>query len=170
MTKIQLRQVNLNDIDILLTIENDETAWKFSENNRIYSRDEITQFVKSDHSLEKYGQLRFMVQMKETNTVVGCMDLFDHNTECRRAGVGVYVLPDFRGQHIGSSSVQELMDIAQEKFNIRLFYCSIHEENITSIKLFENCGFKLTGKREKWTTSLTGKKWADVHLYQKERG
>ena len=87
----------------------------------------------------------------ENNEVLGWAALTAVSGRCVYAGVGeisVYVAAAVRGKGIGKKLLQALI-AASEKNNFWTLQAGIFPENEASVKIHEDCGFRIIGKREK---------------------
>lgn len=80
------------------------------------------------------------------------------------AEVSVYIAPPFSGQKVGVSLLQELIG-ASEKQGFWTLQAGIFPENIASLKIHEQLGFRTIGKREK-VGKLKGI-WRDTVLMER---
>ena len=87
----------------------------------------------------------------EDNEVLGWAALTPVSGRCVYAGVGevsVYVSKKARGKGIGKKLLNALIN-ESEKNNFWTLQAGIFPENIASIKIHEECGFRVIGAREK---------------------
>jgi phosphinothricin acetyltransferase len=87
----------------------------------------------------------------ENNEVLGWAALTAVSGRCVYAGVGevsVYVAAAARGKGIGKKILQALIT-ESEKNNFWTLQAGIFPENTGSVKIHEDCGFRIIGKREK---------------------
>lgn len=87
----------------------------------------------------------------ENNTVLGWAALTAVSGRCVYAGVAetsVYVSADARGKGIGKDLLTALIK-ESEQHNFWTLQAGIFPENIASIKIHEECGFRIIGRREK---------------------
>lgn len=87
----------------------------------------------------------------ENNEVLGWAALTAVSGRCVYAGVGevsVYVAAAARGKGIGKKLLQALIT-ESEKNNFWTLQAGIFPENTGSVKIHEDCGFRIIGKREK---------------------
>jgi phosphinothricin acetyltransferase len=92
-----------------------------------------------------------IVSTDEKGTISGWAALTPVSGRCVYAGVAevsVYVSERFRGKGIGSILLNELI-LRSEQNNIWTLQAGIFPENIPSIQLHKNCGFRIIGTREK---------------------
>lgn len=78
------------------------------------------------------------------------VDLYDFHPHHRRAGLGIYIDPDYRKRGLAFKALQLLISHAFEMIGLHQLYCSIQPENQPSIRLFERLGFALTGRHKDW--------------------
>ena len=87
----------------------------------------------------------------EQNEVLGWAAITAVSGRCVYAGVGevsVYVAAAARGKGIGKKLLNALI-AETEKNNFWTLQAGIFPENAGSIKIHEDCGFRIIGKREK---------------------
>ncbi|MES1223921.1 MAG: N-acetyltransferase family protein [Bacteroidota bacterium] len=87
----------------------------------------------------------------ENEQMMGWAALTPVSNRCVYAGVAevsVYIGENFRGKGIGKLLLLQLID-ESEKIGLWTLQSGIFAENIASIKLHEQCGFRIIGTREK---------------------
>ncbi len=88
---------------------------------------------------------------KEEDNILGWAALTPVSGRCVYAGVAevsVYVSDKARGRGLGKQLLQKLIE-ESEANNLWTLQAGIFPENISSIKIHENCGFRTIGKRER---------------------
>jgi L-amino acid N-acyltransferase YncA len=80
------------------------------------------------------------------------------------AEVSVYVASEHRGQKVGETLLQALIS-ESESNNIWTLQAGIFPENVASIRIHENCGFRLVGRREK--IGCMDGRWRDTILLER---
>jgi len=149
-----LRSIEPSDLNLLLRIENDEKEWIHSENYLPFSKEVMNSYVSGEHDLVKHGQHRFMINIPNSEEAIGCIDLFNYSAIHARAGVGIYILKEFRNNGFASKALSLLCAYSAQVLNIELLYCSVLASNTQSLKLFEKSGFQLTGSRPGWSKAF----------------
>ena len=103
----------------------------------------------------------------EDETVLGWAALTAVSGRCVYAGVGevsVYVSNKAKGKGIGKKLLNALIE-ESEKNNFWTLQAGIFPENIASVKIHEDCGFRIIGKRER-IGQMNGQ-WRDTLLLEK---
>jgi L-amino acid N-acyltransferase YncA len=88
---------------------------------------------------------------KENGDVLGWAALSPVSGRCVYAGVAevsVYITSAARGKGLGKQLLQKLVE-ESEANNLWTLQAGIFPENIASIKIHEDCGFRVIGKRER---------------------
>lgn len=164
--RIKLRAVEPEDIDYLFNAENDTSLWKVSETLIPFSKNTLKQYAESVHDLKLQGQFRFMIEEVTSGVPLGMIDLFDYNALHQRAGVGVVITDKMkRKEGYATEALTLLLEYAVAVLKLKQLYCSMHESNKESIKLFEGLSFKKVGERRDWFQVENG--WESELLYQK---
>ena len=103
----------------------------------------------------------------ENKEVLGWAALTVVSSRCVYAGVGevsVYVATTARGKGLGKKLLQALIDASEEN-NFWTLQAGIFPENEASIKIHEDCGFRIIGRREK-IGQMNGT-WRDTLLLER---
>ena len=91
---IYLRNLTIDDLDYLNSVENNKSFWKYSFQNKIYSKEELIQFIyDSQLPLEQTNQIRFVICKTETDEPLGFIDLFEINFTKSQAGISILISP-----------------------------------------------------------------------------
>lgn len=164
--KITLRPLEPSDIDILYSWENNLEIWELSNTKTPFSRHILAQYlVDAARDIYEMKQLRLIIQ-NENMEALGFIDLFDFDPYHQRAGVGILINnKKDRRQGYASDALNALCNYASEILGVRQLFANILDDNIASIQLFENCGFKETGIKEDWVKTPSG--WKDEVFFQK---
>ncbi|MCH4823223.1 GNAT family N-acetyltransferase [Gramella lutea] len=103
----------------------------------------------------------------EENTIKGWAGLTPFSTREVYKGVAevsIYVHPSFHGEGIATRLLKALIP-SSEEHNTWTLFSSVFPENNATIKLHENLGFKLLGRREK-IAKLEGV-WRDTLIFER---
>ncbi len=167
-SKIYLRALEPDDVEILYRWENDQSIWHLSNMLTPLSRFTLEQYViGSGQDLYSTRQVRMMIELTDpVNGVstIGSVDLFEFEPAHQRAGVGILILEQFRGQGYASEALELLIRYSFEVLQLHQLFSNISPENRESIRLFESKGFKLAGVKKDWNRIRN--QWQDECLFQ----
>ncbi len=162
---IYLRALEPEDLEFVYEIENDEAVWEISNTETPYSRYVIKQYLENAHKdIYEVKQLRLVIS-SNGNEAIGLIDLFDFDFKNKRAGVGI-LIKDVKNRNTGygSEALTLLINYCFNKLNLHQLYCSVTEENLSSLKLFVNQGFEKVGLKKDW--NFVNGKFKNEYLLQ----
>ena len=140
---VYLRTPVPEDIDFMLEMENNPEIWSVSQTTEPFTRFEIESFIMdNEHDLLKELQQRFVVVLKDSDIPIGSVDLFNYEADNNSAGVGISILKEYRRNSFGLQALKLLVEEAFKKNKLTSLHCSIYDDNIASIRLFESIGFQ----------------------------
>ena len=141
--EVKLRDLGHADINLLYTIENDETLWKFGSERKYFSKQMLSEYIENDKlGIEINNQKRFIISSK--NQDAGIIDIYNYNKIS--AGIGILVLSKYRRKGLATISLELIKEYCFKKLQLQELCCSIDSRNIGSIKLFLSSGFKETSE------------------------
>lgn len=153
---IIIRAAEPNDATLIYNWENDREIWRVSETYMPYSLYQIEQFLFNNNDLFSTRQIRFVIEKKNDNTNIGCIDLYDFDPMHMRAGVGILLQKDFRKQGYAKEALELLLDYCFNTLMLKQVYCLIDTLNTDSINLFKKIGFEQCGLRKEWIRTPDG--------------
>lgn len=153
---IIIRAAEPNDATLIYNWENDREIWRVSETYMPYSLYQIEQFLFNNNDLFSTRQIRFVIERKNDNTNIGCIDLYDFDPIHMRAGVGILLQKDFRKQGYAKEALELLLDYCFNTLMLKQVYCLIDTLNTDSINLFKKIGFEQCGLRKEWIRTPDG--------------
>lgn len=149
--RIVLRAPELSDLDTLYEWENDESIWYLSNNLTPFSRFEMEQFIlNGNHDIYTDKQFRFMIELKNDQSLIGCIDLFDFDPHHSRVGVGILIDKAKREQGWASDALDLLIDYSILHLKLHQLYCNILSANVKSMNLFKRKHFSEIGVKKEW--------------------
>ena len=163
--EIKLRAPEPEDLEVMLSFENDETIWEQSSATGPYSRYQLKQFLsESQNDLFVDRQLRLMIVLS-SGEVAGIVDLSTFDPRHNRAEVGIVIRKEFRRKGIGRRVLSMLERHSFSLLGIHQLYALVREDNSASISLFQSCGYIQSGCLKAWYRSGVG--YRDVLVFQK---
>lgn len=151
---MRLRALELSDLDLLFSLENDPSLWPSSSTRAPYSRVALKQHVlqATQHDIYALRQLRLVgeVEDRESWKAVALVDLIDFSPEHHRAEVGIVVLPAYRRQGCGIQALQLLADYARSALSLHQLYAYAPTLNVASQSLFAKAGYEEVAILKDW--------------------
>lgn len=161
---ITLRCAEPQDADQIYHWENDRSVWRVSGTHAPYTRFQIEQFLLGNNDLLSQKQLRLMIESNESNTSIGCIDIFDYEPVDERASIGILIDESHRNQGYAKAALTLCIEYLFHDVMLHQVHCCIDETNTESQQLFLGQGFVLCGRRKEWIK--TDKGFIDMFEYQ----
>jgi diamine N-acetyltransferase len=150
--KINLRPVRWTDVPSILIWENDPENWEVSETAKAYTFNEIILLIESSNDIFEQGQLRLIIEEKESNTSVGAIDLFHVDFNKKSVDVGILIAEKrHRNQGFATEALELMATYCENKLGLDFLCCSIQTKNQVSLNLFKKSGFEIVQEEEQNT-------------------
>ena len=164
---ISLRAPELEDLDLLYLWENEPSIWQISGTLAPFSRFVLKQYLENaGKDIFEVKQLRLMIQLTSSKRPLGAVDLFDFDPHHRRAGIGILIAdPSDRRKGYAREALETMLDYCFQVLHLHQVYCNVEAGNTASIRLFEETGFELCGRKKEWL--IKGSDYEDELLFQK---
>ncbi len=162
--RVRLRALEPTDIGFLMRLENDPALWDAGDTRVPYSRYALEQYIERAAVEDVFSvrQARFVIGTEaEGRRPVGVIDLFDLLPAHRRAAVGIALLPEARGQGLGTEALHLFCEWAAAALHLHQLHCAVATDNTASLSLFRSAGFIEIGTRPQWMLGIGGR-WHDV--------
>ena len=159
---ISLRKIEPTDLPFLYQWENDASAWADGANHNPLSQQDLREYISSTTGdIYKDGQLRLVIQSvsPQDGLTIGCVDLFDFDPRNRRAAIGMYIAPQYRGQGIGREAVRLLEEYAFDFLHLRIIYAIISTSNTACSELYRQAGYTPSSVLPSWTLEADAVLW-----------
>src|SRR5512145_603488 len=121
-SKVSLRAMEPEDVEILYRWENDRSIWHLSNTLTPMSHFHLEQFVLSAaQDIYVTRQMRMMIALNEPQEgikTIGSIDLFDFEPAHRRAGVGILIHENFRGKGYASEALGIFINYVTETLHL----------------------------------------------------
>lgn len=163
---IKLRPLEPEDLEFLYECENNSTNWRVSNTLTPFSKYILRQYIESSaQDIYTTKQLRLIIELADTKSSIGAIDLFDFDPYHLRAGVGIIVSDNVqKNKGYASEALALLMNYCFSHLNLHQLYCNVGASNEPSIRLFEKLGFELIGEKKGWNKTADG--WESELIYQ----
>lgn len=166
---LKLRALEPVDLELLYTWENNPDIWEVSNTLIPYSKYILHQYIENSHKdIFEAKQIRLIIDLKISEDIpisIGTIDLFDVDFYNLRSGIGILIADkEHRNKGYAGLTIELLKKYTFDHLGLKQLYCNISEDNIASLKVFQNHGFKITGKFKNWKKSSKG--WKNIHFLQ----
>lgn len=155
---IRLRALEPEDVDLLYAWENNTDIWLMSSTIVPFSKDVLQKYIENNqYDIYAMCQLRLMIDVKEEGSAtVGSIDLYDFDPNNRRAGVGVFVAPEYSKNGYAAKALECIKNYTRDVLFLRQIYAEISQSNTPSLSLFKNAGFVINGEKIDWIRTPEG--------------
>lgn len=139
---IRLRAIETEDLEQL-------RDWRNSDWLRPYVREYRLLNMTNQHEWFHYictSQDVAMFGITIYDELVGVCGLCNISWPNRTAEVSIYLTPEWQGQGIAHEVLKLLARKAFREYNLHRLWAEIYGNNQSSVKLFEDCGYKCEGK------------------------
>lgn len=165
INKINLRALELDDVEFLFEIENNGNIWKISDTILPFSKYHLEKYIKeSNLDIFSEKQFRFVICL-ENKTPVGLIDIFDFDPINHRAGIGIVIKSTHRKRGYALESVKLIEDISKKDLQIHQLFVNVGINNKSSLNLFRKLGYNKVGIKKEWNYS--NGRYTDEILFQK---
>ncbi len=150
---ILLRAVEPTDLETIYDWENDTQIWHVSQTITPFSKYAIWDYIQQtlNKTVFELKQVRLMIELKENQTLLGSIDLFDIDFLNKRAGIGILIhQKEHQNRGFASQSLQIILTYALKTLNLHQLYASTTPNNEPSKQLFLKNGFEIIGLRKDW--------------------
>lgn len=163
---IRLRKIEPSDVPYLYRWENDATAWADGSNHNPLSQQDLRGYIASTTGdIYMDSQLRLIIEEQSPITndqspiTVGCIDLFDFDPRNRRAALGMYIAPEFRGKGVGREALLQMEHYAFDFLHLRVLYAVIATSNTVCSALYQSAGYAPSSPLPAWTLESDAVIW-----------
>ena len=164
MSKIKLRAIEPEDLDLLYQIENDTSLWNVGCTNVPYSRYTLHDYIaNSSDDIYADRQLRLIIEREDGGTV-GMIDLMNFSPQHLRAEVGIVILNSERRKGYGLAALHQLCVYARQVLHLHQLYGIVADGNESALRLFEKADFQQQSVLHEWL--FDGKNYKDAVIMQ----
>lgn len=163
---IRLRALEPEDLSVLYEWENNTALWVHGNTLTPYSKLALRQYISDTQQQDIYQakQLRLMIELKDSDDVVGTIDLYDFDFHNSRAGIGILIADAFRQRGLASQALELIHHYAFSFLKIHQLYAYIAVDNEYSLRLFEKTGYKQSGLLKEWI--CYDSIYKNIYIYQ----
>ena len=144
---IILRPLNSSDLSFLKHIQNNSENWIFGSENKIFSDNELLSYISnSNTNIQDAKQFRWLIEFNNIST--GFIDLYDYDK--KKAFMGIIVDKNYRKKGIAKDAIHLIFKYAFDELKLEKLYSKVLNSNISSISLFNSCGFQLDSTKDEF--------------------
>ena len=163
--QLRLRSPEPEDLEFLYRCENDTSLWQYGSTLSPFSKYALHQYIsQAEQNIFVSRQLRFMIDSKKDDCVVGTIDLYDFDPYHNRAGVGILIDKAYQRRGYATQALKLLIEFAFGFLHIHQLYAYIPTENTDSLALFGKLGFEQSGVLKDRNMGLD--KYKDIAVFQ----
>lgn len=164
--EIKLRALEPEDLEILYKWENSSHLWMHGNTLTPYSRYALKHYIADAQQADIFEskQLRLMIQLQESGSVIGTIDLYDFDFQNKKVGVGILIEEKYRKQNYALQSLNLAVQYCFCFLHLHQIYAFISVDNKASLSLFRKAGYQVSTILKDWL--YTGKKFSDVAVLQ----
>ena len=156
---LRLRKIEPSDLPFLYQWENDAASWADGANHNPLSQQDLRDYIASTTGdIYRDGQLRLIIESSNPATL-GCVDLFDFDPRNRRAAIGMYIAPEYRGRGVGHEALKQLESYAFDFLQLRCLYAVIATNNTPCSTLYSHAGYTPSSVLSAWTLESDAVIW-----------
>ncbi|MFL4472641.1 GNAT family N-acetyltransferase [Paeniglutamicibacter sp. MACA_103] len=143
---ITLRPPSEEDFDILFQIAADLTTWeeRSAASPAPLGRDTFKARLSQADADGSAKSVRFVIDVD--GAAVGSVSLFDFDELARHAEVGIALVPEARGNGIGTEALSQIVEFAFVRCNLRRVHLQVIASNLGAIRAYEKAGFVIEGR------------------------
>ena len=162
-TKVALRALEPEDLDVLYEVENDPQLWSIGLSNVPYSHFSLKEFI-ANTSNDIYTDKQLRLVVEADGQVAGILDLMAFEPEHRRAEIGIVVLEKYRGRGVAAKAIRHLFEYCRSKLHLHQLYAWVPADNDASMSLFRSLGFAASSVIKDWL--YNGNEFKDAVIMQ----
>lgn len=163
--ELVLRALEPEDIELLYQWENNMEIWEVSNTLTPFSKYQLKKYIEQSRlDIFQTKQLRLIIDLEESSTPIGMIDLFDFDAFHQRGGVGIIIHKKHRQKGYAYEALSMFINYCFNNLALNQLYANISAKNKVSQQLFEKVGFKLVGTKKAWRKTKDG--FEDELLYQ----
>lgn len=140
--RLQLRSVEMNDAAALSALRSDKKVNQFLERTPATSVVEAISFIQQRQKDFADGKtIYWAITLKDDDTVIGTICLWDYNIEKSQAEIGYELHPDYQGRGLMSEAVKAVTAFASANMKLNAITASVMHCNESSIHLLKKNHF-----------------------------
>lgn len=163
--RVKLRKLKISDAEFICRNAKDRKITKYSfVIPPPFTLKEAEKFIrKTQQEAQKKIAFEFGIELKETEELVGTINLLDINYKNKNANIGFWLAKKYWGKEISDEAVKLMLEFGFKKLKLKRIQARVLHKNIRAQKLLERLSFKLEGRLRKKT--FFRNQWSDDLIY-----
>lgn len=163
--EITLRAIEPDDIDFVLTLDNEMDLWNFGDQHAPLSRYALENYIMTyDTDPICAGEVRLIAFSGENRC--GIIDIFSIDPYNYTAQIGIAIEKTSRKKGLGTASLNAALRYCKECLGLYAAAATVDYRNTGAIALFEKCRFLSCGCMKAWRRT-NGNERSDMTIFQK---
>lgn len=153
--RLSLRELNENDASFIIALLNTPSWLQFIGDRNVSNEAQAISYIQNgpQKSYAENGFGLYLVERKEGITSLGICGLIKRE-ELECVDIGFAFLPEFEGMGYAYEAASAIMDLAQNKLNIKIIFAITNDNNVRSIRLLHKLGFRFLRLHESPTKEM----------------
>ncbi len=141
-TRLILRPLNVNDVNTIFALRSDHRNNQYLDRPPCQTTEDAAAFITSILTKTENSGLKYwVISLKDSDTLIGTICLYNQDENSQSAEIGFELLPDFQGQGYMYESVNNVIEYAKNALYLKSINACTHHLNHKSIKVLRQCGF-----------------------------
>ena len=160
---IELRELKLEDIDILKEGLNTPDIMEQSGRIKVYSKADVEHWIRESWNLiNKKSEYVFGILKIKEKKFIGYIKIKILNKQAKRGSISIYIFSDEnRYKGFGSQSINVLLEFVFKTLNLHSIQLLVFDTNIKALRCYKKVGFREVGKRRD-SDYISGKYITDI--------
>ncbi|NHJ19588.1 MAG: N-acetyltransferase [Candidatus Lokiarchaeota archaeon] len=144
-----LRKITRNDASFFYLSLKEKEMTNYLSLGPLNSFEHSKRLIKSYlRSWDKYLQFNYVIELREYGSIkpIGSVSLWAINWFHSRSEIGIWIVPKYWEQGLGTKSIILIKNIAFNHLNLNRLEAHIAVQNERSIRMFKKCSFLEEGK------------------------
>ena len=141
--RLILKPAAIEDADFFLELYNMPSFIKYIGDRNLRNRDDAEQYISNRFlpQFEKLGFGNYVVILKETNTKIGAVGIFERDG-LDVLDIGFSFFENYEGKGFAYESANKLKEVAAKDFGVKKISAITTQDNLSSQKLIERLGLQ----------------------------
>lgn len=141
--RVDLRTVEMEDIDFLKKNINDPKIRKYLDQSSPYNQIREKEFIENTSKSE--DQIHFLITDSEDDERLGMISLMDINKTIGKAEIGLWITSEHQEEGFGTEASKLVTKYGFEELRLNRIYARVYDHNPRSISIWEKLDYRKEG-------------------------